>query len=109
MVLSTTDKIDGYVVDKYYGIVSGTDIYLVGGMFGGGLSSQEALFDNAMSKAKSQLEMKARGMGANAVISIKQSFTSPGGVNYMILALIGTAVRLKEDKEEEYNNMLPPL
>lgn len=110
MILTTTDKVDGYVVEKYLGLVCGTDIYLVGGLLGGGLASQEQLFNTAMSTAKENMQKKARALGADAIIGINQSFTAPGGVNNMILALVGTAVKLKEEKmEEEYSDTLPPL
>ena len=80
-------------------------------MMGGGLTNQESLFNSALSKAKQHLMSSASAMGADAVIGIHQSFTSPGGVNYMILALIGTAVTLKQsiEEDEEDEDELPPL
>jgi uncharacterized protein YbjQ (UPF0145 family) len=108
MILTTTDKIDGYTVEKYLGLVSGTDIYLVGGLLGGGLASQEKLFEAALSNARQHLISKANLLGADAVIGIRQSFTAPGNVNNMILALTGTAVKLIESKET-YEDTLPPL
>ena len=108
MILTTTENIEGYVVEKYLGIVSGTDIYLVGGLMGGGLASQEALFGSALKTAQRNLLSNAGALGADAVIAIKQSFTSPGGINNMILVLTGTAVKLKK-AVEEYDNSLPPL
>ncbi len=108
MILTTTESIEGYVVDKYLGLVSGTDIYLVGGLIGGGLANQEGLFGSALSKATSHLTSNASALGADAVIGIKQSFAAPGGVNSMILVLTGTAVKLTEAKEI-YDDTLPPL
>ncbi len=108
MILTTTEKVDGYIVEDYLGLVSGTDIYLVGGLIGGGLANQEKLFDTALSNARSHLISKASALGADAIIGIQQSFTSPGGVNNMILALTGTAVKLSK-AEDTYEDTLPPL
>lgn len=108
MLLTTTETIEGYVVDKYLGLVSGTDIYLVGGLIGGGMANQEGLFGGALSKATQHLISNANLLGADAVIGIQQSFTAPGGVNTMILVLTGTAVKLVEAKET-YEDTLPPL
>jgi len=108
MILTTTDQIEGYVVEEYLGLVAGTDIYLVGGLLGGGLASQEKLFDTALDNATQHLTSKAIQLGADAVIGIKQSFTAPGNFNSMILALTGTAVKLIESKDT-YEDTLPPL
>ena len=96
IILTTTDNVYGYTVNEYLDVIFGTDIYLVGGLLGGGLVSQEGLFEQAINTVKSHLIRKATGLGADAVIGIKQSFTSPGGTNDMILVLTGTAVKLKK-------------
>ena len=110
MILTTTEKVEGFVVEKYLGLVSGTDIYLVGGLLGGGMANQEKLFNSALYTAKQHIEMSANGLGADAVIGIQQSFASPGNDNSMILVLTGTAVKLKKvEEKEEYEDTLPPL
>ena len=96
VILTTTDSIDGYEIVEYKQLVSGTDIYLVGGLIGGGLASQENLFGTALMKARKNLSAKAVALKGNAVIGIRQSFASPGAANFMILALTGTAVRIRK-------------
>lgn len=98
MIITTTANIEGKSIASYLGTVYGTDIYLVGGLIGGGFANQENLFGNAMSTALSHLEQRARSMGAHAVIGLQTSFTAPGGANSMILALTGTAVTLRDAK-----------
>ena len=97
MILTTTNEIKAHNIIEYIGIVSGTDIYLVGGMFGGGLANQEHLFASAMSKATIHLKENAQAMGANAVIGIQSNITSTGGTNNLILTLTGTAVRISAE------------
>ena len=101
VILTTTDDVIGYEIKEYIGLISGTDIYLVGGLVGGGLVSQEKLFHYSLDSAKDRLLAKARDLNADAVVAIKQSFTSPGNLNSMILVLMGTAVKLKKNKDLE--------
>ena len=122
MVLTTTDSIPDRKIKNILGMVTGTDIYLVGGVFGGGLVDQETLFSDAFTTASVRMQVKAHSLGADAVIGIKSNFTSPGNVNYMILVLTGTAVELelteeekqqleekKKREEEEQNSLLQRL
>jgi len=95
MILSTTDEITGYKVNKYIGIVAGTDIYLVGGALGGGLGNQEELYSTALKNATDKLKQNAEMLGANGVVGIKTNVTSTGGTNFVILTLTGTAVEIQ--------------
>lgn len=92
MIITTTNNIEGLNIRKYLGIVSGTEIYLVGGMIGGGLVNQEGLYTNALKRAMDRMEEKARNLGADAIVGVSSNFTSPGGLNSMIVAVTGTAV-----------------
>ena len=96
IILSTTNQIEGYNISKYVGIVSGTDIYLVGGVFGGGLVNQEALYSTALANAVNHLRSNAEAIGANAVIGIQNNIVSPGGLNNIIVVVTGTAVIIDE-------------
>ena len=97
MILTTTNNIKGYNITDYIGIVAGTDIYLVGGVFGGGITNQENLYTEALSKATIHLKQNAEVMGANAIIGISVNVTSPGGANHMIVVVTGTAVKIKAE------------
>lgn len=96
MVITTTNFVPDKDVEKILGIVFGTEIYLVGGLIGGGLANQENLYSNAFRSASSKMESKARAMGADAVIAVSCNYTSPGGNNNMILVVTGTAVKLRD-------------
>ena len=99
MWITTCQKFEGIEIEAYLGTVSGTDIYLVGGAFGGGLANQESLFGNAFKNAKKKMFDKAKAAGANAVIGMQTSFTSPGNLNDMIVVVTGTAVKLANIEE----------
>lgn len=104
MIITTTDNIADRKIRKYLGIVSGTDIYLVGGAFGGGLANQEELYSTALKKAMDKMEKKARSLGADAIIGVSANFTSPGGLNSMILVITGTAVLTGGAAEDEFSD-----
>ena len=99
MIITTTDFVPGMRIKEILDVVTGTDIYLVGGMVGGGLANQEKLFGSAFSAARSHMESKAFALGADAIVGVKSNFTSPGGANNMILVLMGTAVKLESEVE----------
>lgn len=93
--ITTTDGFAGEEVESYLGTVSGTDIYLVGGLMGGGLSNQENLFGMAFASAKKKMFGKALDLGGDAVVGMSVNVTSPGNLNNIIVIVTGTAVKLK--------------
>ena len=95
MVLTTTPMVEGYRITEYLGTVTGTEIYLVGGLIGGGLANQEKLFGNAYTNALTKMQTKAKEMGADAVVGITVNFTGAANTGSVIVALVGTAVRLE--------------
>ena len=103
MILSTTSNIDGYVVKNYFGLSFGTDIYLVGGLLGGGLANQEKLFSAAYNRAVSHLlsNTKASFPDANAIIGISTSVSSPGTTADIIVIVTGTAVEVQSVESVE--------
>jgi len=96
--ITTTQSFSNCHITEYCGTVSGTDIYLVGGVLGGGLTNQENLFDDAFANAKKKMFLKARALGGNAVIGMNVSFTSPGNLNTMIVLVTGTAVKTEDEE-----------
>lgn len=96
-MITTTQSFEGKRIEAYYGTVSGTDIYLVGGAIGGGLANQEELFGKAFFSAKKKMFQKALKLGANAVVGMQSIMTSPGGLNNMIVVVTGTAVKVQEE------------
>lgn len=96
MIITTTDNIENTKIEQYLGIVSGTDIYLVGGLFGGGLVNQEKLYSAALHNAINAMKAKAEHMGADAIIGVSTSIVSPGNLNDIIVIATGTAILTTE-------------
>lgn len=94
--ITTTDHFDNAEITEYLGMVTGTDIYLVGGLVGGGLANQENLFGNAFNAAKAKMLKKARERGGNAVVGTSVTVTSPGNLNNIIVIVTGTAVKVEK-------------
>lgn len=100
MIITTTPTVEGMHIKEYLGIVSGTHIYTVGGWLGGGLGSQEKLLPNAFETAKIWMEQRASELGADAVVGLQTNILSPGNLNFIIVAITGTAVKLSYGIEE---------
>lgn len=96
--ITTTDSFANFEIEEYLGTVSGTDIYLIGGLMGGGMANQENLFGSAFKNAKKLMFNKAEQMGANAVVGMNLQYTGSGTTGHMVVIVTGTAVKLKIDK-----------
>jgi uncharacterized protein YbjQ (UPF0145 family) len=81
MILTTTDVIQDAVIQSYLGIVTAEVIYgsnflrdffaSIRDIVGGRTGSYERLFEEGQQKALSELEQRARRLGADAVIGIE--------------------------------------
>ena len=96
ILVTTTNQIEGYQIVDYITIVTGTHIYTVGGMLGGGLANQEKLFSTAYKTALSNMEARARECKADAVVGLTVNFTGAANTGSVILALVGTAVKIRK-------------
>ena len=105
MVLTTTQTIEGRTIVEYKGIVfgeviSGVNIFKdfganIRNLIGGRSSSYEKELLDARRKALSELEERARLMGANAVVGIDIDYEVLGeGGGMLMVTASGTAVRL---------------
>ncbi|WP_414577802.1 YbjQ family protein [Anabaena sp. CCY 9402-a] len=108
MILTTTDVIQGGVIDAYLGIVTAEVVYgsnflrdfLAGirDVIGGRTGSYERLFEQGQKKAIEELEQRALRLGANAVIGIE---IDTGTINVdqsgvlLLITATGTAVNLR--------------
>lgn len=105
MILSTTTTIEGKPVVEYLGIVTGETI--IGANFikdffagirdivGGRSGSYEKVLREAKDTALREMEERARGIGANAVVGIDIDYETIGQNNSMIMVTCsGTAVRI---------------
>lgn len=108
MILSTTDVIQGAVIQSYLGIVTAEVVYgsnflrdflaSIRDIIGGRTSSYERLFEQGQQKALAELEQRALRLGADAVIGIEIDTGTINVDSSGILVLItatGTAVKLR--------------
>ena len=106
MIVTTSDGIEGYVVETYLGIVAGEAVLganivrdffanirdMVGGRSG---SYQKVLKDGRLLAIDDMIE-EARGLGADAVIAVDVDYESVGQSGGMLMVSVnGTAVRLR--------------
>ena len=105
MILTTTQSIEGRTIVEYKGIVFGEVISAVNffkdfgagirNLIGGRSSSYEKELLEARRKALSELEERARLMGADAVVGIDIDYEVLGeGGGMLMVTASGTAVRL---------------
>jgi uncharacterized protein YbjQ (UPF0145 family) len=108
MILTTTDVLQGAVIDSYLGIVTAEVVYgsnflrdFMAGIrdvIGGRTASYERLFEEGQQKALAELEQRAQRLGANAVIGIG---VDTGTINIdqsgvlMLITATGTAVKIR--------------
>ena len=104
MILTTTQSIEGRTIVEYKGIVfgeviSGVNIFKdfgagIRNLIGGRSSSYEKELLDARRKALSELEERARLMGADAVVGIDIDYEVLGeGGGMLMVTASGTAVR----------------
>lgn len=104
MIVTTTHELQGYEVERYYGIVVGEavmganvfrDLFSsIRDIVGGRSGSYEDVLTKARKIAFSEIEVEARGLGANAVIGIDIDYQIVGEKGSMLMVSIaGTAVK----------------
>jgi uncharacterized protein YbjQ (UPF0145 family) len=105
MITTTTNHIEGRPVREYLGIVTGEtiiganifkDIFAgIRDIVGGRSGTYERVIQEARTSALSEMQDKARSMGADAVIGIDLDFETVGtGGSMLMVIATGTAVRL---------------
>lgn len=108
MILTTTDVLQGAIVESYLGIVTAEVVYgsnflrdffaSVRDIIGGRTGSYERLFEEGHRKAFAELEQRAKRLGADAVIGIE---VDTGTINVdssgvlLLITATGTAVKLR--------------
>ncbi|AKG22115.1 YbjQ family protein [Calothrix sp. 336/3] len=108
MILTTTDVIQGRVIDSYLGIVTAEVVYgsnflrdffaSIRDVIGGRTASYERLFEEGQRKAFAELEQRAARLGANAIVGIE---VDTGTINVdqsgvlILITATGTAVKIK--------------
>jgi len=107
MIVTTTPGIDGKKIVEYKGIVFGEVITGVNflkdftagltNFFGGRSKSYEGELIEARENALKELEKRAEGIGANAVVGVDIDYEvlGHGGNNMLMVTASGTAVRIE--------------
>lgn len=108
MVITTTDVIQGAVVESYLGVVTAEVVYGTNALrdffagirdfIGGRTGSYEKVFERGNQEALKELEQRAQKLGANAVMGVE---IDTGTINVdekgtlLLITATGTAVRLQ--------------
>ena len=108
MLLTTTDVIQGAVIQSYLGIVTAEVVYgsnflrdflaSIRDIVGGRTGSYERLFEEGQRKAMEELEQRAQRLGADAVVGIA---VDTGTINVdqsgvlLVITATGTAVKTR--------------
>lgn len=104
MIMTTTNNLEGKVINQYLGIITGEAIlganifkdFFAGirDIVGGRSASYEKELKEARSIAFSELEEKAFQLGANAIIGIDVDYETIGDTGSMLMVSVtGTAVQ----------------
>ncbi|MBW4557070.1 MAG: YbjQ family protein [Trichormus sp. ATA11-4-KO1] len=108
MIVTTTDVIQGAIIESYLGIVTAEVVYgsnflrdffaSIRDVIGGRTGSYERLFEQGQRKAIEELEQRAQRLGADAVIGIE---LDTGTINVdqsgvlLLITATGTAVKMR--------------
>ena len=103
MIMTTTHTIEGRQISKYFGVVTGEailganifkDIFAgIRDIVGGRSASYERELQEARRLAFTEMEEKARRVGANAIIGIDIDYETIGANGSMLMVSVsGTAV-----------------
>ncbi|MBW4661626.1 MAG: YbjQ family protein [Drouetiella hepatica Uher 2000/2452] len=109
MLLSTTDVIQGAIVESYLGVVTAEVVYGTNALrdffagirdiVGGRTASYERVFERGQQEALAELEQRAERLGANAVIGINVdtgTITLDQAGSLLLVTATGTAVVLQD-------------
>ena len=107
MIITTTDTIQGVVIESYKGVVTAQVVYgsnairdffaKLRDVVGGRTGSYEDLFRDGQNKALEELKKKAKALGANAVVGIELdsgSITIDVSGTLVLITASGTAVKI---------------
>jgi len=116
ILLCTTDHLDGYRIETYYGLVSAhvtSGVNALRGwlvafrdIVGGKSGSYEKELARLEERAIEQLSEKALAIGANSILGIRWDYSYIGGDRRSLLMLVatGTACRVQEAGADRLND-----
>ena len=107
MLISTTDTLQGYSIDEYFGIVTGETISganvvrdimaTVTDYVGGRSGTYEEVLEEARQNTLREISDRAKLLGGNAVIGVSFDYETIGGRGAMLMVTAtGTAVRISK-------------
>ncbi len=110
MIITTTDSIEGQVIESYQGVVTAQVVYGTDALkdffaklrdvVGGRTGSYEDLFKQGQKKALEELKNQAKALGANAVVGIELdsgSITVDVSGTLVLITAAGTAVKVSSN------------
>lgn len=108
MIITTTDVIQGAVIESYLGVVTAEVVYGTNAFrdffagirdaIGGRTGSYENVFEKGQQEALRELEQRARRLGADGVVGVE---IDTGTINVdsrgvlILVTAVGTAVRMR--------------
>jgi uncharacterized protein YbjQ (UPF0145 family) len=107
MIVTTTNIVQGQVVEAYLGIVTGEtilganimkDVFAgIRDIVGGRSAAYEQELRKAREIAMQEMTAAARELGANGVIGIDLDYETVSSGNMLMVTISGTAVRLRPE------------
>ena len=104
MIITTTNSIEGFTIDRYLGLVTGEVIAGVNlikdigaglrNLFGGRSQGYEEELLTARESAQRELVERAQRLGADAVVGVDLDYEVLGQGDMLMVAMTGTAVAL---------------
>jgi uncharacterized protein YbjQ (UPF0145 family) len=105
MIVTTTNIVQGQVIDAYLGIVTGEtilganimkDVFAgIRDIVGGRSAAYEQELRKAREIAMQEMTAAAADLGANAVIGVDLDYETVSSGNMLMVTVSGTAVRLR--------------
>jgi uncharacterized protein YbjQ (UPF0145 family) len=107
MIVTTTNIVQGQVVDAYLGLVTGEtilganimkDVFAgIRDIVGGRSAAYEKELRRAREIAMQEMTAAAGELGANAVIGVDLDYETVAGGNMLMVTVAGAAVRLRPE------------
>ena len=104
MIITTTNSIEGFTIDRYLGLVTGEVIAGVNlikdigaglrNLFGGCSQGYEEELLTARESAQRELVERAQRLGADAVVGVDLDYEVLGQGDMLMVSMTGTAVAL---------------
>jgi len=118
MLITTTDSVEGYPVERYLGLVTGEAVCGISifsdikagfkDMVGGRVESYEKELESAKNNAMIEMIKEGEILGAHAIVGVDIDYMEFLG-KYLMVVMNGTAVQLKDFQAKQMpdNFMMP--